>query len=448
MPTIQVVLNPVQRPINPGTRPRIVGLNVDLVYRGAGTTKATASPQPAELNFYEAAGEGDAHTAHSLIATLNGTLRLDGNQPVFEADNHMLAYRQSVRTAPVKSGPSWFPPAESTDWFLSLAWNGTRFENVDHLSGENRRLFLPWVPAAEENDTFEVAAELTINGQTEFWFSANNVVRVSMIHDNVRTRETTTQNGPVSRFVGVGMVHPEVNVVFHDHPNAHPGQITSPRDAGGRRVIQVNLHQSMNGIVNARAQVEGGIVYCFSGMNVFPVFHWDQTDGQATTAGFVRRADPNDPGGTSWMAATANGTTLPFFTYWVFYETGVTAFASGVSEGISNVQPSGAASSKQVVYPIRLLGQGGQGIAHDRQALATPAEQDLHVANVLAHEIGHSLGFAHVLEARPGAGYQIQPGNPDFTRATMAWENLGAFTFTRGRRFGPVHRACLDRDYA
>jgi hypothetical protein len=145
------------------------------------------------------------------------------------------------------------------------------------------------------------------------------------------------------------------------------------------------------------------------------------------------------------MAPPANPAHMPFFTFWVFYTHDVVSAgaAVGLGEEKDAVQPSGATSTKDIAYPVRLL----PPLLTDLGNLGSAEQRDLHGANVISHEIGHCLGFDHVIEYHGGTNYTLPPSRADFARAVMAWDNLGPFQFTRQHRFGPVHQAMIARDY-
>ena len=442
MPRIQVILNPVLSAFGAGTQQRVVGLTVDMNYMGAGATLATASPQPAELNFFEATGPSDTQGSQSMFATLNGRISLNGQAPLFDAAGEFIRYRRpGVRTEPYKSGPAWFPPVQSTDWFLSLTFDQRRFVNVDHISKENERLFLPWFPEEGEGGTMEVGAELRIGSAQEFFFLTQNVVSVACTHGAVHLDGNNAE--PRAAFYGCGMVHPRDNSVFRDFPAAR-GRITCPA-VGGVHTIEVNFHESVDVLVTSWQRIIGVMVAQFQELGLIIADRHGLTDTQARTAGFEYRGDAMRGNEKTWMASASARARLPFFTFWVFYSHEVVSagVAVGVSEGKRAVQANGATSTKDVIYPVRLLGP----LRGELSNLGTPEQSDLHVANIISHEIGHSLGFDHVLEARHGHGYSLPPSEPDVARALMSWENLGAFRFTRQRRFGPVHAAMIARDY-
>ena len=125
-----------------------------------------------------------------------------------------------------------------------------------------------------------------------------------------------------------------------------------------------------------------------------------------------------------------------------------------MSEGLLSVTPNvndHSRARKTVTYPIRLIGgsSGGssRGVRRDLENLNEPSDRDWWVASLISHEVGHSLGFDHDLEAVPGGGYVLMPHNADLCRSIMGWESLGPFTFIRRLFFGPVHRAAVDRDF-
>jgi len=457
MPTIQVLLSAVMGAVRGGQAREVVGLTVDLnllgkatTSKGAGVTLATESLQAAQLSFFEVPVGKDAAKERKKFATLAGKLRLEGGKPVFQAgqkDARFITYAADVRSAVVDRAPSFFPPETSTDYHLKVDFVATAFKNVDHVSGLNRRLFLPWRDVAEEDATLDIGCELEVAGEVEFVFDAKNVVSVPMRHPGVPLDGVCDGKRAAAVLVehhGVGVVHPSRNWLLLEK-GLKPRAITFPSPAR----IEVNLHTSVRATDSGR--VAQAVKDCFDGTGITVDVRTGRSDADADAAGFVRKDDPLQAGDRTFVAKDAGGAPLPFFTYWVTFEQKVNAAASGLSEAILKVTPGGS-PAKLVRYPIRLIGGRGddgnsRGIERDLANLEDDENRDRHLGNVIAHEVGHSFGFDHTLHANPDTGYCLKLGDNDLMRCVMCWENLGAFKFTRKLRFGPVFLAMLRRDF-
>lgn len=461
MPTIQVLLSSVTGTIRGSQAKEVVGLTVDLnllgkatTAKGAGVTLATEAFQPAELLFFEVPVGRDAVKEPKQFAKLEGKLRLEGGKPVLQGspgDARFITYAADVRSGIVGSSPNLFPPETSTDYHLKVDFVQTAFRNVDHVSGFNRRLFLPWRDVVEEDSTLDIACELKIAGEVEFRFDAKNVVSVPMRHpgvplDGVCDPGKRRTPSPAEHH-GVGVVHPARNWLLAEK-GLQPKAITFPSPPR----IEVHLHTSVGAVMRSPDRVAQAIRDCFDGTGITVDVRPGRSDQDAEAAGFVRKKDASAGQDVTFQAKDPGGASLPFFTYWVTFEQEVDQGVSGLSESILKVTP-GASPTKLLRYPIRLIGgrdgqtNNARGIKRDLESLQDDENKDRHVGNVIAHEVGHSFGFDHTLHANPDTGYSLQLGDNDIMRCVMCWENLGAFKFTRKLRFGPVFLAMLRRDF-
>lgn len=450
MPKIQVLLSAVAGVIKGGDGARrTVALNLDLNLMGAGDTLATSSPQAAELLFFEGPMGKDVAREPQQFAKLEGTLRLVNGQPEFDVNRKLMTFAPEVRSEVLFDGVTPNPPLTSTDYRIRLEY-GPAFKRAEDVNHINNRLFLPWRDVAAEEGTIDLGCELTIGGQVEFKFDAGHFLQVPMKHLNVLVDGVDVGRDDKLRteFHGIGVVHPTRNWLLSEF-KVPPRKITFPAPPS----IQVLLHDSVDTLIRDGARVEKAIRDCFSGTGITVDIRRGQTSAQAKAFGLEFRRDPLHAGDVLLMASDEKGgATIPFFTWWVSFSADVTKatppdrplIASGLQEEVLKVTANGASSTKAVRYPITLL----RGLKKDFGNLTGADQTDLHLGNIIAHEVGHGFGFDHSLEADPVRGYCQQLGDPDFVRCVMCWENLGANRFTRSLRFGPVFTSMLKRDFA
>ncbi len=440
---IRVKLTPKKAKPTGGTRDTaqmVIGVNVSFTRKGKGKTLATDVPQDATLTFFEVAQKkpSDTNATPRKFATLKGSISLNGAEPVFDLNFKAIAYESFVR-GPRPKAPA---PEFSSDFRLSMELDQAQFQNTGDLQSENLSLFLPW-EFEGENSKLEIDAQLEIAGQVEAPLGSNGVLDVPLSHPKVLTDGV---DNPVRTYFGVGTVYPTANEVFETFKIS--GKMAMPGKS-----ITVNLHDSVDTRAKSISTVAKKIREIFADAQITANVVTSRKDDAALAAGFRRRKSSR---GTSFMSTnsadldnplTTDGTSLPFFEYWVFLESGlnVASNESGLGEALMAVDQT--ALTKRVLAPISML--AGSFAGNDRpfeRNLSQVNDKDGLIANLVAHEIGHSLGLVHALFMSGGTAFTLLGGSIDRTRGIMTdSDHTGGQVVPK--RLSPLEKLVVKRDY-
>jgi len=410
---------------NAGSRfPAVTAGTLTLTTRGAPASPATptnTTAVPAILEFFEMPGSGDTATTARSLGTLTGRFRMDGTTPKFDC---VLATVQ----APTLVADS--------DFRIALQFDATTFENAHPAA----RLFLPWETTAE-NNTLEVGVKLTIDGSVHADTAANDRLDIRLSHPNVPEDGTsTTVRSPC---FGVLTVYPDDNFLF----------TRAQRLPVAGHPVRVFIHDSVGNACNrlrassfslATLTTHITTILTSGGFTAPTVTQVDDAAATAATAPWARSGgrfvaknvtDPNN-------IANTDGTDMPFFDYWIFHERNVTGGAEiGQSEslnpfGMVNV----AAATKRAIAPIVLPASTFDSF-YGNVLLSDSMNA---VADIICHEIGHSLGLRHGLAFdSSGPSYSLTGGT---LLGTMTTEQVNGGRI-KVKPFGPVHAGVIRRHF-
>ena len=198
---LRVKMNPIKEVLNGVSQ--TTGMKIALTTLTAGPTKATTSPQDAQIEFYEMDAKSGESKGQRLFATLKFKLSLSASgQPKLDGENKTpssLVYETFLRSDHVKHPTGYFPPDRSGDFFLDLELpdQADNFFNVS-------RLYIPW--EVESDHVAEIGARLLVAGSEEASPLANGIFTVPLDHKNVP--ENGKSGGLKIDHVGVGVVYP------------------------------------------------------------------------------------------------------------------------------------------------------------------------------------------------------------------------------------------------
>jgi hypothetical protein len=392
---------------------------VHLEQRGSGPPPVDSTPTDATIIFFEVAARGDSSQSPREIARLSGQLRMDGTAPKFDTRINNLVHHQNV---------------DDTDFRVRLELDSNVFENVR----PSLSLFFPW-EVDVENEVMEVDTKLEIAGSVHADFNDNDGLDVPLTHRRV-PEDGTDQNSRQTCF-GSTTVYPSEN-----HLLASGARIQFPG------TMNITIHDSVRSACNAfhpdsfdLGQLTQKVTSVMSDAGFGSVSMTMADDTQARVV--WRRHDGRWVGkniATPPNFSDGEGTSLPFFDYWMFHETSVSPQGSdaGNSEALNTFAPPGA--NKLVIFPIVIPGAGATtpfGTAYG----ATTADHHMNfLADLITHEIGHSLGLRHGLRFDgQGSSYSLSGG---VLRGVMTMLEVNGGEIPL-KNFGPVHKETIRRHF-
>jgi hypothetical protein len=421
MNKVRVRLTPTKKAMTGFTA--VGGVTIKLEAKGPAAGTVTATAQPAKLELVEVAGAKDKTTSDRVIYSLDGTIVDQSGVPFFD----------STTNSPTRAFTN-----KTSDFGLTLTWDTTTFKVP--LGGTF--LNLPWESSAE-NFQMEVRARLTVAGAIEADLAQNDVLDVPMKHLAVPDDGTNTTD--TSEAFGVTTVYP----TKHDFLKA------SDRIPFAGKTLNVFIHDGVGTGLNGMrtgcytfASVKSALTTIlndggFGNLNIVEVTSADPklTAVWTTLNGERVAKNVTDP----QNIADNEGTDIPFFDYWIFFETTKSPQGSEAAQSES-LNPNAtkvdvAKATKRAIQPIFILKKSPKFLTALTAVLA--ADSANLIATLMAHEIGHSLGLRHGLDFDVGAG--------SYTVATEVGTMTGGSVDGGGHAvaqlFGPVHRDVIKKFY-
>lgn len=421
--SLRIRMQPVDVNVNPDTGSDFTVVHagaVSIETRGSGDPPVQDTATPAQLEFYEVARRGDTSRSPRLLATLAGELRMDGSTPKFDVRIHRLSHETLV---------------EDSDFRVRLNLDTANFENPFPTNN----LFLPW-EVTEERLTIEVGVKLLVNGAVHADLSANDRLDIPLQHNGVPEDGVDT-NVPLTCF-GVGIVYPSGNHLLTN----------TQRIAIGGNTLNVKIHDSVRAECNrihagsfdladltqkiTTAIQSGG----FSSVAV------SEVDDAAAAAVWVRRGgrwvgqNVTDP----TLVGDTEGSDIPFFDYWVFFERGVQPLGGDAGNSESFNPSWNPGPTKLLILPVVLPGAGASPPFRESYTATFAADRMNFLADVITHEVGHSLGLRHGVHFNAQA--QTYSLNNAVLKGTMTMLRINGGHIPL-KKFSPVHRDTIQRHF-
>jgi hypothetical protein len=290
-----------------------------------------------------------------------------------------------------------------------------------------------------ENSVLEAGVKLTVGGSVVADLAANDRLDIPLRHNAV-PEDGTDQNTRLRCF-GVGIVYPSASHLLSGNSRIQfPG------------TMNIHIHNNVGSACNAihpgsfdQGQLTQKITTVmsdagFAGVNITMI-----DDTQARTV-WARR---NGRWVGQNIATPPNflpgeGSSIPFFDYWIFHERNVAPLGgdAGNSEALNDSSPPGA--NKLVILPIVIPGGGASPPFQDSYQATLAADRMNFLADLITHEIGHSLGLRH--------GLRFNPSDSSYVLDSSVLKGAMTMLFVRGgqiplKKFGPVHKQTIQNHF-
>jgi Metallo-peptidase family M12B Reprolysin-like len=405
-------------------RGKITSARLSATVGGQGDNPLTAEAQEVTIKFYEVPARRDAATEPRLLGSLTAQARMDGALPRFE-----LGF------------PIDDDLAETvTDYRLRLTFDGRTVFPSEGLE-DYYSLGLPWDSQTDERNTMEVAGTVEIGGAAISEPGLNGSVDVAMQHTNVAEPDSG------SRYTYYG--------AYRLYPDANQHLSNRQRIPIGTDAIAIHCHES---VAQAADRVHSGSfdeaalrgmlqdIFRSGGLNNLTLASADSE--QARASGYwARRAGSWVGAGLASRDAVFEGVTddegvdVPFFEYWVFAQS-VDAVSGEVADAEvlnpnSRTAVDVSGRTKKVLIPLSIVRSTWDRVYGE--ARSGPHRMQF-LANVIAHEIGHSLGLIHAVRYN-GENYAKTGGLGVMTNLEI---DGGAVV---PNRFSPPERIVLQRHF-
>jgi len=395
------------------------------------TNKGSGPPPPeeseAQIQFWEIVDSKDATKEPRLLGTVKGTLKMTDN-PVFDLGAVKIEHNKDLFG---EIGD------QNTDFFVKIGFDKETFTNV----GLPFSLLLPW-EVDEENQKIEVGTVLVVGGNEHAGIKINDTLDIPLKQPDVP--EDGTGKTKLTCF-GASVVYPKGNKLLRP----------SDRVPFDGKTMQIFLHETvrtafdkvrsdsfdldkLKGLMKESLKTGGFDKVDIQEKTTAEAGVWWNLASTGTVSQFVAKNISDPSGAFPNNFAPTDGMDLPFFEYWVFHNANIRGDLHGQSEGLTT--PNGIDFKKQtkrVLTPIVLAGGGQFDTILSEWA---PTDPHIFVANVILHEVGHSLGLHHPLQF-------------DDSKKTYTVDNTGLGIMTqqglkrRLKRFSPIEKAALKTHF-
>lgn len=379
--------------------------------------------------------------------------------PFFDCHDH---------TKPRPNNTDFVPPdkglVEISDWIMDL-----RFD-TDSFIGPKvspTLLRLPWVfdDLILTEPVIQINARLTIAGTVETDVSGANLntpIEIHLKHTNVPDRTMDTPK--LLTFFGVRNLYTMDNAVLGNNHLPFKGKQINvflhmslrnslPIDKSALLIVTLLVRAGFDNISIStpteqefgrffkQIQPSNGTAACFMSINVQPGNERNVAD--ALDQGIVLNIENSED------------VNLPFFD---FYVVGEARDQNGdelaVAEGLAPHVDT-ATATKAVSSPIRIImGRGetsGAGLRSFLRNKIQPADHPNAIANLIVHEIGHTLGLRHMVHFGGAPPYNNSPDDlqrgvmsPGLSSESQVGTNLKS---VRLAYFGPVHMEAIRQRF-
>jgi hypothetical protein len=437
------------------------------------------------LPFWAMRKTGGSLTNPEFIGGLYGTLTLktvpttvhpSGFQPFIKLEsppvvNHNQPDTMLLAVDP-KTGNLIYP---QSDYYVTIEFDSSTFDTSDFGSGNSLMLNIPWelFAAADSKDSFAVYCDIQWQSQAQAkndpmaWFiltSGSDILDLPTLNSGVKAADDVGDYPAPTGYYGLSTVYP-----------TNTFTLTGARVPFGNNKLNIYLSNNFMfacaraanyvnpPVTNDQynfAKIQQYLVELFSEAG-FPrgQIKVQQLDDTIVNNYFVASGcrnfasknvakgtvDPNT--GALNAADPTEYVSLPFFDFYVVAESAVArAHNNEVAESETLMVPVNASSGqKNVLTPICLMsGEWGPGGTpfNEIYGRMSPDDRPKVLAQVIAHEIGHTFGFAHAIWVDPSGDATVLSRH-----GVGAMGCVSALTPTPAPRYGPVHKGLIKSQF-